>query len=266
MRATAPPGVTIAATSLTALYDAPGSGGIGVLGEVAIGAIGALLILIVVFGSFLAVLPLILAGVSILATFLLIGVVTALTSVSQLVEYLVALVGLGIAIDYSLLVVTRWREERDRAERMTKRSLSPCPLPEGPWPSAASPSYWSSLVDPLTRPILTRTRLRRSAHSIGDSHCGTHSVAGLAFSVGSASRPQNSACPKAPFAQCRKAKSRVDGVVSSSHSSPCLRNRRRPDRSLHPARSSFRSSCGRSPTHFPGPRWIRRTRIERHST
>jgi len=114
MRATAPPGVTIAATSLTALYDAPGSGGIGVLGEVAIGAIGALLILIVVFGSFLAVLPLILAGVSILATFLLIGVVTALTSVSQLVEYLVALVGLGIAIDYSLLVVTRWREERDR--------------------------------------------------------------------------------------------------------------------------------------------------------
>ncbi len=114
MRTAAPVGVTVAATGLTALYNAPGSGGIGVLGEVALGAIGALLILVLVFGSFLAVVPLILAGVSILATFLLIGIVTAFTNVSQLVEYLVALIGLGIAIDYSLLVVTRWREERDR--------------------------------------------------------------------------------------------------------------------------------------------------------
>ena len=114
MRAAAPPGVTVAATGLTALINAPGSGGIGVIGEVALGAIGALLVLILVFGSLLAVVPLILAGVSILATFLLIGAITAFTNVSQLVEYLVALVGLGIAIDYSLLVVTRWREERDR--------------------------------------------------------------------------------------------------------------------------------------------------------
>ena len=35
-----------------------------------------------------------------------------MTSVSQIVEYLIALIGLGVAIDYSLLVVTRWREER----------------------------------------------------------------------------------------------------------------------------------------------------------
>ncbi len=114
LRTAAPPGVTVAATGLTALYDAPGSGGIGVLGEVVLGAIGALLVLILVFGSFLALVPIILAGVSILATFLLIGAVTAFTNVSQLVEYLVALIGLGIAIDYSLLVITRWREERDR--------------------------------------------------------------------------------------------------------------------------------------------------------
>ena len=32
---------------------------------------------------------------------------------SFIVEFLIALVGLGVAIDYSLLVVTRWREERD---------------------------------------------------------------------------------------------------------------------------------------------------------
>jgi RND superfamily putative drug exporter len=84
------------------------------LGEVVIGAIGALLVLVLVFGSFLAVAPLIVAAVSILGTFLLLGALTTITGVSQLVEYLVALIGLGVAIDYSLLIVTRWREERDR--------------------------------------------------------------------------------------------------------------------------------------------------------
>ena len=34
------------------------------------------------------------------------------TSVSGIVGFLIALVGLGVAIDYSLLIVVRWREER----------------------------------------------------------------------------------------------------------------------------------------------------------
>jgi RND superfamily putative drug exporter len=114
MRTRAPPGVTVAATNVNDLYDAPGGGGIGVLGEVIVGGIGALVVLVLVFGSFLAVLPLIIAAVSILATFLLIGAVTTVTDVSQLVEYLVSLIGLGVSIDYSLLIVTRWREERER--------------------------------------------------------------------------------------------------------------------------------------------------------
>src|SRR5213078_4510862 len=33
-------------------------------------------------------------------------------SVSPIVQFLIALIGLGVAIDYSLLVVSRWREER----------------------------------------------------------------------------------------------------------------------------------------------------------
>jgi uncharacterized membrane protein YdfJ with MMPL/SSD domain len=32
--------------------------------------------------------------------------------VSPLVQFLIVLIGLGVAIDYSLLVVSRWREER----------------------------------------------------------------------------------------------------------------------------------------------------------
>ena len=47
-----------------------------------------------------------------LATFLLVGGLTEVTGVSQIVEFLIALIGLGVAIDYSLLVVSRWREER----------------------------------------------------------------------------------------------------------------------------------------------------------
>jgi RND superfamily putative drug exporter len=114
LRAGAPPGVTVAATSINDLQNAPVSGGLGILGEVIIGAIGALVVLVLVFGSFLAVVPLVVAAVSILGTFLLLGALTTVTAVSQLVEYPVALIGLGVAIDYSLLVVTRWREERDR--------------------------------------------------------------------------------------------------------------------------------------------------------
>jgi RND superfamily putative drug exporter len=65
-----------------------------------------------VFASFLAVLPLLMAAVSILTTFLLLLGLTQLTSVSPIVQFLIALIGLGVAIDYALLVVSRWREER----------------------------------------------------------------------------------------------------------------------------------------------------------
>ncbi len=82
------------------------------MAEAMIGGIGALVILILVFASFLAFLPLLIGGVSVLATFLLVGGLTEITSVSQIVEFLIALIGLGVAIDYSLLVVSRWREER----------------------------------------------------------------------------------------------------------------------------------------------------------
>src|SRR5205823_14214703 len=34
------------------------------------------------------------------------------TGISPIVQFLIALIGLGVAIDYSLLVVVRWREER----------------------------------------------------------------------------------------------------------------------------------------------------------
>lgn len=87
--------------------------GPGVLLEVMLGAVGALLVLAFVFASFLALLPLIVAACSILLSFLLLWPLTYATDVSFIVQFLVALIGLGVAIDYSLLLVNRWREERD---------------------------------------------------------------------------------------------------------------------------------------------------------
>src|SRR6266487_2054993 len=72
---------------------------------------GALAVLAFVFGSLLALVPLLIAAVSILATFLVILGLTTFTEVNFIVQFLVALIGLGVAIDYSLLLVTRWREE-----------------------------------------------------------------------------------------------------------------------------------------------------------
>ena len=55
--------------------------------------------------------PLAIAVASILNTFTLIWLLTYVTDVSVIVQFLVALVGLGVAIDYSLLMIFRFREE-----------------------------------------------------------------------------------------------------------------------------------------------------------
>ena len=57
------------------------------------------------FASFLAVVPIFMAIVSIMTTFLLLLGLTELTDVSPIVQFLIALIGLGVAIDYSLLIV-----------------------------------------------------------------------------------------------------------------------------------------------------------------
>jgi putative drug exporter of the RND superfamily len=113
VRTAAPPGATVGVTGMDALAVGDESGGNGVLTETLLGALGALAVLLFVFASLLAFMPLLIAAVSILTTFLLLLPLTYLTDVSFIVEFLVALVGLGVAIDYSLLFVTRWREERD---------------------------------------------------------------------------------------------------------------------------------------------------------
>ncbi|SEO45736.1 MMPL family transporter [Actinacidiphila rubida] len=115
LKAAAPAGVTVSVTGFEQIQStsAGSGGGPSVLVETLIGAAGALAVLLFVYGSALAVVPLLIAVPAILTTFLLILGVTYAMDVSFLVEYLVAVMGLGVAVDYSLLLVTRWREERE---------------------------------------------------------------------------------------------------------------------------------------------------------
>jgi len=106
-------GGLIHVTGIDALTASAGqTTGPSILVESIVGGVGALVVLIFVFASFLAVLPIVIAFVSIMTSFLALLGLAHLTSISWLVEILIAFVGLGIAIDYSLLIVARWREER----------------------------------------------------------------------------------------------------------------------------------------------------------
>jgi RND superfamily putative drug exporter len=62
----------------------------------------------------MAIVPMLMALVAIPTTFLAVWPLASATDVSVIVKFLIALVGLAIAIDYALLVVVRWREERQR--------------------------------------------------------------------------------------------------------------------------------------------------------
>jgi uncharacterized membrane protein YdfJ with MMPL/SSD domain len=76
-------------------------------------ALPILMVLLLLFfrGLVAALLPLALGGLSILLTELALSLASGLTSISVFTLSLVSLLGLGLAIDYSLLIVSRFREE-----------------------------------------------------------------------------------------------------------------------------------------------------------
>ena len=102
---------------------ADGGGGTNLVIEGLVAGVGALLVLAFVFASFMAVVPLMMALVAIPTTFLLVWPLATVTDVSVIVKFLIALVGLAIAIDYALLVVVRWREERRRGGQSNEEAV-----------------------------------------------------------------------------------------------------------------------------------------------
>jgi RND superfamily putative drug exporter len=114
-----PAGVSAYLTGRDALQQASSGGGKGpsVLTEGLIGGGGALIILFFVFGTLPAVLmPIAIAIAAILNTYSLVWALTYVTNVSIIVQFLIALVGLGVAIDYALLMIFRFRDELREGE------------------------------------------------------------------------------------------------------------------------------------------------------
>lgn len=78
----------------------------------AISAPVTLIALLIVFGGLVAaLLPLMVAVVAIIGTFVVLTIVTGMTDVSIFARSLTTFLGLGLGIDYSLFVVSRYREE-----------------------------------------------------------------------------------------------------------------------------------------------------------
>jgi putative drug exporter of the RND superfamily len=114
-----PPGIQVQVTGHDPLEEASSHGGAGgnVLVEAMIGGLGALIILLFVFGTLPAILmPVAVAAAAILNTFTLVWALTYITNVSIIVQFLIALVGLGVAIDYALLMIFRFRDELREGE------------------------------------------------------------------------------------------------------------------------------------------------------
>jgi len=72
----------------------------------------ALIILLAVFGTLVAAgLPLLMAGLALPTTFAVISILANVTEMSVFVTNLASMIGLALAIDYSLFMVSRFREE-----------------------------------------------------------------------------------------------------------------------------------------------------------
>jgi RND superfamily putative drug exporter len=82
------------------------------VGEVLIAIPIALLILVFVFGTLSFLLPFLLAAFAIPVTLACVWVFANFMTLSTYLTNMVTLIGLGIAVDYSLLMVYRYREER----------------------------------------------------------------------------------------------------------------------------------------------------------
>jgi RND superfamily putative drug exporter len=76
-----------------------------------LGLLAALIILLVVFRTLVATaIPLALAIVALMTAFLLLFILAGLTDINTITPLLVSMIGLGVGIDYSLFIVTRFRQ------------------------------------------------------------------------------------------------------------------------------------------------------------
>jgi putative drug exporter of the RND superfamily len=76
-----------------------------------LGLLAALLVLLVVFRTFVAtMIPIALALTAVVTAFFLLFILAGLTDINTITPLLVSMIGLGVGIDYSLFIVTRFRQ------------------------------------------------------------------------------------------------------------------------------------------------------------
>lgn len=111
-----PGGTTITVAGATAVADALDEGMAGDIHRAEIYALPAVgILLIIVFGSVVAAsMPLIVGILSILGSLGVLSILAGVTQVNIFAQSVVTLLGLGLAIDYGLFMVSRFREEMDK--------------------------------------------------------------------------------------------------------------------------------------------------------
>ena len=76
-----------------------------------LGLLAALIVLLVVFRTIVsAAIPIALALTAVMSAFLLLFILAGLTDINTITPLLVSMIGLGVGIDYSLFIVTRFRQ------------------------------------------------------------------------------------------------------------------------------------------------------------
>ncbi|WP_101783809.1 MMPL family transporter [Nonomuraea indica] len=107
-----PPGTEVHVTGLDTLAPSVDAGGVDVPAKIGFGVLAAVVVLVLVFRSALALVPILISVLSIFASFVVILLLTMVMTVHDVALTTMPLLGLGIAVDYSLLLVARWREEQ----------------------------------------------------------------------------------------------------------------------------------------------------------
>ena len=124
-----------------------------------LGLLAAILVLLVVFRTFVAMLiPIVLAITALATAFLLLFILAGLTDINTVTPILVSMIGLGVGIDYSLFIVTRFRQ-------LLHEGLPPRDAAAEAGSSAGRAVFFAGLTVAIsvTRPRLLRPRLRDQA-------------------------------------------------------------------------------------------------------
>nr|WP_242517009.1 MMPL family transporter [Corynebacterium mendelii] len=115
-----PGGVTVRIAGATAIADALDKGMAGDIHRAEVYALPAVaVLLVIVFGSVVAAgMPLIVGVLSILGSLGVLSILASFTQVNVFAQSVVTLLGLGLAIDYGLFMVSRFREEMAKGVRV----------------------------------------------------------------------------------------------------------------------------------------------------